>query len=109
MLPLPIFRSAAIHEVLHAMTGRLTGDPLKDTYVRYHLMDLVNRAQDEGDEHFTKELLTLAGLVPKDLKIELKPWRTYDPQEIAARYYSLMATCRVVVGFPPFSREPRAA
>ena len=68
--------------------GRLTGDPLKDTYVRYHLMEVVNRAQDEGNEHFTKDLITLAGLVPKDLKIELKPWQTYDPLEIAPEILS---------------------
>ena len=43
------------------MNTRLTGDPLKDTYIRYHLMYLVNKAQDEGAEHFTRDLIALGG------------------------------------------------
>ncbi|HZK80091.1 MAG TPA: hypothetical protein VFC46_03470, partial [Humisphaera sp.] len=97
--------TSTVRDVLRLMNTRLTGDPLKDTYIRYHLMYLVNKAQDEGAEHFTRDLIALAGLVPKDLKIEFKQWLRYEPPEVAQRYYFLVNSCIVNVGFPPFNRQ----
>src|SRR5687768_16108902 len=31
-----------VHQVLHVITGKLTDNPYKDTYVRYHMMHVVN-------------------------------------------------------------------
>ncbi len=38
--------TSTVRDVLRLMNTRLTGDPLKDTYIRYHLMYAVNKAQD---------------------------------------------------------------
>src|SRR5688572_24793471 len=55
------------NQVLSAMRKKLTGDPLKDVYIRYHLMHVVNGAMLTTLEPFTKDLLGLAALVPDNI------------------------------------------
>jgi hypothetical protein len=93
------------NQALKAMRGKLTGEPLRDVYVRYHLMEIVNRALFEAKEPFTQQLIELAPLIPPDLEIELKPWYAYDPPEVGKRYRFLIDSCAVRVGFPPFHRR----
>ncbi|HEX8916844.1 MAG TPA: DUF4159 domain-containing protein, partial [Humisphaera sp.] len=90
--------------VLRAMAGKLTGDALKDAYVRYHLMDVVNRALDASPESLVGLLMPLCNDVPGDTKVELKPWHTYDPPDVGMRWHKLYHSTAVTVGFPPFQR-----
>lgn len=92
-------------KVLAAMKQKLTGDSLKDVYIRYHLMEVVNRALATAPEPFTAELLALAPMVPDDIEIELKEWWAYDPPEIGKRYRHLIDSCALSIGFPPFRRR----
>jgi hypothetical protein len=92
-------------QALLAMKGKLTGDPLKDAFVRYHLMDVVNRALPTASESFIKQLLDLAPLVPADLVVEHKPWWVYDPPAIGNRYRQLIESVALQIGFPPFRRR----
>ncbi|QOV91867.1 DUF4159 domain-containing protein [Humisphaera borealis] len=92
-------------KVLSAMKQKLTGDALKDVYIRYHLMDVVNRALLTAPEPFTAELLALAPMIPDDIEIELKEWYAYDPPEVGKRYRQLIDSCALSIGFPPFKRR----
>src|SRR5688500_12880333 len=92
-------------QALRAMSGKLTGQPYRDAFIRYHLMDVVNRALlEEGTEPFIKPLLQLATNIPDDPKIELKPWWVFDPQEIGQRHWNLVHSGDMWIGFPPFQR-----
>jgi len=92
-------------KALAAMKQKLTGEPLKDVYVRYHLMDVVNRALPTAPEPFTADLIALAPMIPDDIEIELKEWHAYDPPEIGKRYRHLIDSTAVHIGFPPFRRR----
>ncbi len=90
---------------LEAMGERFTGNPYRDTYVRWHLMHVVRKAGPGGLRGEGEKLVTLIQAMPGALKKKLKRYRIWRPKEIASQYFKRRRQTRTIVGYPPFERR----
>lgn len=91
--------------VLLKMTGRLTGNQFRDTYIRWHLMAVVKKLPEEERVESAKSLQRLVRDMP-DSSVPAKevPDHHYEPPEIAGKYFSLANSGNIVTGYPPFQK-----
>lgn len=88
--------------VAQHLTDAFTNDPIKDTYIRYHLMYAALNSDDKAPgAPFAK----LAEILPDDTGFKRKPDQSYEPVEIAREYWKLVGECQVTVGIPPFEKK----
>ena len=90
--------------VLAHMTKPFTGNNYRDTYIRWHLMEVVNKANQADRAQMGKTLIRLVQGLPSKLAANHRQEYYYEPKEIAARYHQLRASTQVRVGYPPFDR-----
>ncbi len=108
--------------MLKRMTGKLTGNDYRDTYIRWHMIWLVNEMLDDafasyrqtflatGDREFSippdtsDRIVRLIKAMPGPLQYTFRNTTRWVPPDIAGRYFRLVNQVRVTVGFPPFER-----
>ncbi|MEX0778079.1 MAG: hypothetical protein WD042_20435 [Phycisphaeraceae bacterium] len=90
--------------VLQRMQGKFTGDDHRDTYIRWHLLWVLQKAEQQDKRQMGKELVKLAQMLPGPVDVKERPEHRYEPPEIASRYFSLVHSARITVGYPPFQR-----
>lgn len=90
--------------VLDRMVEPFTGDEYGDTYVRWHLMELVKRARSADLSEMGKPLVTLMPAVPIQRMKKRDPTIIEGSQENHRRYMRLRNKTRATVGYPPFER-----
>ncbi len=89
-------------EILEKLSGSLTGDPIRDSYIRFHLLHpVVSSDQKMPGAPFQK----LHGILPRDTGFAYREHITFDPVDVYREYIRLMDDCRVMVGFPPFQKR----
>ncbi len=94
--------------VVKRINEPLTGDPLRDVYIRYHLM----RAVLDDETTPGAPLLRLNEILSRNIRFvprDVPPHRELSESEKAYRklqeeYRNLMSTCTVIVGYPPFHK-----
>lgn len=105
--------------VLREMTQDFTGDPHADTYVRYHLIPIVERMINahfrrvvfEGNREakmpdlVADQLERLIRAAPLDGKPGMSVQRIREPADLWAEWQRLNASTRITVGTPPFERR----
>lgn len=94
--------------VLKRMLGDFTHNPYRDVYIRWHLTWVLKQATQAQKRHMTDDLVTLIKMLPGKLKVKFHPERRYVPQKIASRYFQLIHTGRIMVGYPPFQHPVSA-
>ena len=97
--------TSAAGAVLQRMAGKLTGDDFRDTYIRWQLMDVVNRADAATLAKNSNQLAALLQALPSAMKTGYKQEYRYEPPEIAARWWKLWHESKYLDGYPPFQRE----
>ncbi|MFW6336359.1 MAG: DUF4159 domain-containing protein, partial [Phycisphaeraceae bacterium] len=104
--------------VLQEMTQDFTGDSHADSYVRYHLMPIVDRMINEhfrrvvfGDKQGEKlpefvagQLERLIREAPLRGKSGMSVERVREPADLWEEYNKLRGRTRITVGTPPFER-----
>lgn len=96
---LPVGTAASI---LPRLGDRLTGDAVRDTYIRYHLMHVL--MQDDAPRD-AKPYAALLASFPDSVPFERRKEGEYEPPELAAEYHKLVNQCRVTIGYPPFQKQ----
>ncbi len=88
--------------VLVEMQSGKTGNKYLDTYINWHLMEVVKNAKASDLEEAGRQLVKLIQQMPGPVQVEGKQEYRHEPPEAYAewskRYYSL----RKVVGYPPY-------
>ena len=103
--------------VLSAMTDRFTDDERRDTYIRYHLLYVIQEhflaALKEWEQTGTYEpsprlvdrLESLTRTMPGLIELATRETRTYEPDEVYRQWEEIRQSTRTVVGFPPFQES----
>ncbi len=86
------------------MGGAFTGDPLRDTYIRYHLMTVVLEDNDSHNEFSIKRFAAVAKAFPPEITFEANPGTPTTIRISQRGFHYLMSTCNAATGFPPFQR-----
>lgn len=94
-------------DVLERMVKPISDNRHKDTYIRWHLMHVVQRARQSDRRKMGKKLIALIKGMPEPLAVKFKVEYRHVPPEVAAEYYRLRALTHVVVGYPPYQRDYR--
>jgi hypothetical protein len=93
--------------VLDRMSGKFTGNEYRDTYIRWHLMEIIKRSDEGAPGSLRREaprIIKLINSMPGPLQLPLlQEWKD-EPEEISRQYHALLHQTRVVVGYPPFER-----
>lgn len=90
--------------VLDRMAEPFTGNEYRDTYIRWHLVEVLKQADAGSLRRQTQRIIKLLNAMPGPLQLPLlQEWKD-EPQEIANRYHQLNGQTRTVVGYPPFER-----
>ncbi len=76
--------------VLARIAQPFTGDPLRDTYIRYHLLWVVLQDANSHNEFSSKKFAEMVNSLPGEVTYEVKQARSWDHPEIATRYYQLV-------------------
>lgn len=92
-------------QALDRMLLPFTTNEYRDTYIRWHLMSIVNRTSAADRKATGPKLLALLKAMPGPLDAKTRPERRYEPEEIANKYFSLINSATRVVGYPPFQRQ----
>ena len=90
--------------VLERMLRPMTGNDYADTYIRWHLMHVVNRASAADRRETGERLVRLIQMMPGPIEVEILPEARDEPPEIGAEYRMLINRNTVVVGYPPYQR-----
>lgn len=91
-------------EVLSRMARPFTGNEYRDTYIRWHLIDVVKRAPEGEMRKSGQKIIAIINQMPDALQADMKDeWRA-EPEEIWREYSRLWSQTRTVVGYPPFER-----
>lgn len=92
-------------DVLDRMLKRFTGNPYRDTYIRWHLMHVVKKVPPEQQEQIGSRLIKLIQKMPDPLQVALMIEHRNEPPDVAGRYYQLRGSTHVRVGYPPFQMD----
>lgn len=93
------------NEVLDRMLQPFTGNEYRDTYIRWHLLNVLTRTSQAERRPIGPKLLQLLQKMPGAISGKERQTHYYEPPEIASKYFSLINSGNVVVGYPPFQRE----
>lgn len=102
-----------LEPTLRRMQDRFTGDPFRDTYIRWHLIWTVRRALSEAlndqsthdlPDTVTDQAIALISDMPAELRREHLPERQRQPEDLWQEYNELRRTTRITVGYPPFDQ-----
>jgi hypothetical protein len=83
--------------VLDRMSGKFTGNDYRDTYIRWHLVDVVMRADEGAPGSLRREaqrVIRLINAMPGPLQLPLMPEWKDEPPEIARQYHALLHQTR---------------
>lgn len=96
---------SAADKVIRAMAGQLAANAYEETYIRWHLMDVLSRASDKELEGQSESFTRLIQQIPD--AISLKPRKEYrdEPADIAREWWRLHGQTHLVKGYPPFERH----
>ncbi len=90
--------------VLDRMADPFTGNEYRDTYIRWHLVETLKKADAGALRRESQRIIRLINQMPGPLQLPLlQEWKD-DPMEISQKWHALAAQTRVVVGYPPFER-----
>lgn len=93
--------------VLDRMSEKFTGNEYRDAYIRWHLMEVVKKADEAVGGALRREaprIIKLINAMPGPLQLPLLPeWRD-EPEAISRQWHQLLGQTRTVVGYPPFER-----
>jgi hypothetical protein len=92
-------------DTLRRMTQPFTGNEYRDTYIRWHLMEVIKHGTQEDKEEMGKALIKLISIMPDELHAVEKPDHRFEPPDIAARFHSLWNSQVRTIGYPPFQRQ----
>ncbi len=98
--------SSQASDIAQRMNGKLTGDLLRDTYIRWHLMVPLLDCDASDAKASAAELLKALRTVP-DYERSKPPFRkmpTWDDPVLAGKHTELYYKTIVTVGYPPFQR-----
>ncbi|MCE9592061.1 MAG: hypothetical protein K8S99_16255 [Planctomycetes bacterium] len=91
-------------DVLDRMLQPFLGNEYRDTYIRWHLMNVVSRTRQQDRKATGPRLIQLLNNMPGPIGGKERPTHRYEPPDIASHYFSLANSANVVVGYPPFQR-----
>lgn len=92
------------------MVRDFTGNEYRDTYIRWHLVSVLEEKAKQSDlRKMGPDLVKLVNNMPGPIKVPLKPTHKDVPPEIARRYHQLMGQTYVwqTSGYPPFVKRSR--
>lgn len=88
--------------VLIEMSRRLDSNDYRDTFIKWHLMYVVKKA-DRADRRAVADRLTrLLKEMPGQIKVGRREPYDDQPEEIAEKYWKLWSESAVRTGYPPF-------
>jgi len=90
---------------LQAMARDFTtgdGKAYRDTYIRWHLIEVVKQARVEDRADTGARLLKLIRQMPGPLVIPRRPEYRHVPEEIYRQWYRLRQKTYIRTGYPPF-------
>jgi hypothetical protein len=95
----------AVSAMLQRMTGSFTGNAYRDTYIRWHLMAVVQKIEQVKLRDDGPRLVSLVKQMPPALRVEHKQEWQWNDADLARKVEAL--TPRVTVGYPPFDQYYR--
>jgi hypothetical protein len=91
-------------EILSRMSKPFTGNDYRDSYIRWHLVEVVKQAPEGELKKSGAKIIALVNQMPEALEVELRDeWRA-EPEDIWRQYNELWRQTRTEVGYPPFER-----
>lgn len=99
------FDHDAAPDVLRRMLQPFTGNAYEDTYVRWHMMHVVKKANAEDRRKIGPELVKLIRQMPGPLDIPDRRWWRWVPEPQGSAWHHLFITLRVVTGYPPYEKR----
>jgi hypothetical protein len=97
-------KQTTLAQLAERICERFTGNELKDTYIRYHLIYPLTQADRTALAPLAGKLVEMVKYLPVEMTFDSRPQVTFDPPDIGKRYEEVESRCRVVIGFPPFER-----
>jgi len=91
--------------ILEKIATPLTGDPARDTFIRYHLLDVVIKHVAAKGGLPYRSFNQMYGVLPPAIAYTPQASQRWDPPEIGAKYHQLVGSCAVTTGFPPFQKK----
>ena len=84
------------------MRDKFTGNVNRDTFIRWHLMWVVSKAEESDRKQITQLTAQLVNSLPGDRRLPFK--RTYrnEPADAYQKWAALYGQVRLIVGYPPF-------
>jgi len=94
---------------LRRMVQPFTGNEFRDTYIRWHLLNIVRQAPDDDLRESGPLIVRLLQMMPGPLNVERRQERKYVPPEIWQEYQRLLKKMTITrrTGYPPFVRIQR--
>ncbi len=93
-----------VEPMLQRMRKSFTKNEYRDTYIRWHMMEVVKRVPQGELGEAAQVLVELVDKMPPPLSVEARPEWYDKPAEIGSRHRSLVASAGVAVGIPPFEK-----
>jgi hypothetical protein len=106
--PHPTLRGLGPEASLEALNRMLTGftnNEYRDTYIRWHLAEVVKKAAQSDREETGKRLVKLVKQMPGPLAVKEVTDHRYEPKEVAEQYFKVYYGYAVTVGYPPFEQR----
>ena len=90
--------------IVDRMRKSLTGNDIRDSYVRWHLMHVVLKARPEDRKKIADDLMSVAKTLKAYIKPEFRPDHRDEPEEIGREYRRLVGSITITEGVPPFQK-----
>jgi len=94
-------------DVLRAIVRPITGNDYQDTYIRWHMMDVLLKCQSGELRDVSELIVQLIKQMPGPVEAERMREHYDEPPEIAAKYHQLINKASAVTGYPPYQKHVR--
>ncbi|MDX1681519.1 MAG: hypothetical protein R3336_00230 [Phycisphaeraceae bacterium] len=96
-------------EVARRMIKSYTGNNTRDTYIRYHLIEIIKMCPEKDRKATYPMLHRLLKNLPGSVQIPMRPVRQYVPPELWRKWRRIMGKLTITrrVGYPPFQKTQR--
>lgn len=99
------FGPDAALDVLDRMLQPFAGNVYEDTYVRWHLMHVVNLASESDRKQMGRRFVQLIKQMPETLGISQRSEFRREPEDVATDFFRIRDQLRVTIGYPPYQRR----